>query len=133
MTPLVPQMLVRPGYLRTSCAVKGAAHQPDVLRRSGACQLCSFSLLGEVLCFRHTTILGSCRDLTALAAPLPRRPYSLSGLADGCAALFGHFGCPRRSMRKRTHSQEGTWTKSAWLAFFKKSKRADGPLCCQLL
>jgi hypothetical protein len=50
--------------LRTSCAVTRAAHQPDVLRRSGACQLCSAALLGEELCFRHTTILGSCHDLT---------------------------------------------------------------------
>ena len=97
MTPLVPQMLVRPGCLRTSYAVKGAAHQPDVSRRSGACQFCSSALLGEELCFRHTTILGSCRDLTVLAASLPRRPYNLSGLADGCAALFGPFGCPKEA------------------------------------
>ena len=46
-----------------------AAHHHDVLQRIGACQLCSSALLGEELCFRHTTILGSCRDLTALAAP----------------------------------------------------------------
>jgi hypothetical protein len=68
-----------------------------------ACQLCSSAMLGEELCFRHTTILGSCCDLTTLAAPLPRFSYSLSGLADGCAALFGPFGCPRRSLGKRTH------------------------------
>jgi hypothetical protein len=123
MTPLALQMLVRPGCLRTSYAVKGEAHQPDVLRRSGACQLCSSALLGEELCFRHTTILGSCRDLTALAAPLPRRPYSLCGLVDGCAALFGPFGCPRRSLGKRTHGQEGTWTVCAWPAVFLKYQK----------
>ena len=38
-----------------------AAHQPDVLQRTGACQLCSSAMLGEELCFRHTTILGSRR------------------------------------------------------------------------
>jgi hypothetical protein len=103
MTPLVPQMLVRLCCLRTSYVVKGAAHQLDVLRRSGACQLCSFALLGEELGFRYTTILGSCCDLTALAAPLSHRPYSLFGLADGCAALFGLFGCSRKSLGKRTH------------------------------
>ena len=84
-----------------------AAHQPDVLPQTGACQLCSFALLGEALCFRHTTILGSCRDLTALAAPLPRRPYSISGLSDGCAAFSGPLGCRRRGLGKRTHRQEG--------------------------
>ena len=39
----------------------GAAHQPDVFQRTGACQLCSSAMLGEELCFRHTTILGSSR------------------------------------------------------------------------
>ncbi len=38
-----------------------AAHQPDVPQRTGACQLCSSAMLGEELCFRHTTILGSRR------------------------------------------------------------------------
>ena len=38
-----------------------AAHQPDVPERTGACQLCSSAMLGEELCFRHTTILGSRR------------------------------------------------------------------------
>ena len=66
-----------------------AAHHHDIFQRTGACKLCSSALLGEELCFRHTTILGSCRDLTALAAPLPRRPYSLFGLFDGCAVFSG--------------------------------------------
>ena len=34
-----------------------AAHQPDVSQRTGACQLCSSAMLGEELCFRHTTII----------------------------------------------------------------------------
>ena len=38
-----------------------AAHQPHVAERTGACQLCSSAMLGEELCFRHTTILGSRR------------------------------------------------------------------------
>ena len=80
-----------------------AAHQHDVLRRTGACQLCSSALLGEELCFRRTTILGSCHDMTALTAPLPRRPYSISRLSDGCPALSGPLGCRKRSMGKRTH------------------------------
>ena len=120
-TSLVPKMLVRQGCLRMSCAVEGAAHQPDVLRRSRACQLCSSVLLGGELCFLHTTILGYCRVLTALAVSLHRRSYSLSGLADGCAVLFGPFGCPRRSLGKRTHWQEGTWIVCAWPAVFLKS------------
>ena len=93
-----------------------AAHHHDVLQRTGVCQLCSFALLGEALCFRHTTILGSSRDLMALAAPLPSRPYSLCGLSDGCAALSGPLGCRRRSLGKRTHRQEGMQAVCAWRA-----------------
>ena len=38
-----------------------AAHQTNNPSRTGACQLCSSAMLGEELCFRHTTILGSRR------------------------------------------------------------------------
>ena len=63
------------------------------------------TLLGEELCFRHTTTLGSCRDMTALTAPRPHRTYSISGISDGWVVLSGPLGCRKRSLGKRTHWQ----------------------------